>query len=658
MTTPTSNPIPSTAPQDLLFNTEALDEAINSAAATWQDRLGGTNYTVKGAINSLAAFNNRGTWTALTLFNPRDIALNAGTWYVCLLPHTSAASFATDLAAGRWTVQQGVTSAMLALANASTTIGHTAGIPGAVARTVAIKLNALPNGPTDTGAVGDRTTDDLAAVNLAITGVGLGELYLSNRDFRVSAAPTNPRGVQFIGPGRLLLPETNGFRQLNTYADAGQLVTGLEYLYRVFARVNLGATDPLSAVNVFVYGDSTVEGFVAPPASMDGRFLVQNLLPRLFAEQGVANVTVTNRGVSGTNWSNLNAIPDLSTSTDLLIIKYGINEGALGGTVASRIDFLATNMRAKLTAIRAAANGGLGQCAILLMGPNSVNDTGHGRNEEWFEQVRNVYLQAARDFNCAYFDTYGYLKDSRVSANLWMDNPTPASTGDPLFTLNSSVHPLGLMNAWIWGGMVKRCFPREHLAIWGTNSFTSTPSDHYNPPTSKTPNQYPFGMTWELALAADGWPVDGILVTYRQPDTYSKQFLYPLSSPSAGRTFERWAATGTTWATFWAGQAVVLPGSNSWVSFGSGFATATAVRDAQGIVTVDGRIRSGTTTAGTTMVTLPAGYRPEADHMFLVASSTTTPVRVRVTTAGAIQCDSAGDATATSLSGITFRAAW
>jgi hypothetical protein len=66
---------------------------------------------------------------------------------------------------------------------------------------------------------------------------------------------------------------------------------------------------------------------------------------------------------------------------------------------------------------------------------------------------------------------------------------------------------------------------------------------------------------------------------------------------------------------------------------------------------------SGTTTVGTVMATLPTGYRPAADHLFVVASSTSTPVRLRVATTGEVIADTAADATQTGLSGIAFKAA-
>lgn len=48
MPTPTSNPVPSKAPQDLLFNAEKVDEFVNSPAATFVNRAGEVRKTLAG----------------------------------------------------------------------------------------------------------------------------------------------------------------------------------------------------------------------------------------------------------------------------------------------------------------------------------------------------------------------------------------------------------------------------------------------------------------------------------------------------------------------------------------------------------------------------------------------------------------------------------
>lgn len=55
MTTPTANPVPSNNPNDLLFNAEQFDVALNSTAASYTDRLGVVRRTVKGQFDAVDA---------------------------------------------------------------------------------------------------------------------------------------------------------------------------------------------------------------------------------------------------------------------------------------------------------------------------------------------------------------------------------------------------------------------------------------------------------------------------------------------------------------------------------------------------------------------------------------------------------------------------
>ena len=112
MTTPTTNPVPSSAAADLLFNAEKIDEAVSTAALTYTDRLGASRLTLAGATARISAINTRGAWVTATVYAARDVVSNSGTWYIALDAHTSGATFAGDSAA-HWRVYQGVTQSQL-----------------------------------------------------------------------------------------------------------------------------------------------------------------------------------------------------------------------------------------------------------------------------------------------------------------------------------------------------------------------------------------------------------------------------------------------------------------------------------------------------------------------------------------------------------------
>lgn len=125
-TTPTTDPVPSKRPADLIFNAELWDIATNSEQATVVDRNGTTRRTLAGAIESIAATNPRGAWSATPTpgtYALKDLVVVSSVVYICTLPHAPSGSFATDLAAGKWAVHKGVTSEDLALSTAASGVG-------------------------------------------------------------------------------------------------------------------------------------------------------------------------------------------------------------------------------------------------------------------------------------------------------------------------------------------------------------------------------------------------------------------------------------------------------------------------------------------------------------------------------------------------------
>ena len=94
---------------------------------------------------------------------------------------------------------------------------------------------------------------------------------------------------------------------------------------------------------------------------------------------------------------------------------------------------------------------------------------------------------------------------------------------------------------------------------------------------------------------------------------------------------------------------------NSWVNYGSIYQTAGYFKDSEGVVHIRGVIKSGTTTAGTTVFVLPVGYRPSAYEIYPVDGNGTF-VSMLIDTSGNVSWNSTANATATSISA-QFRAA-
>ena len=110
-----------------------------SVELTATDRLGHVKSTLAAAIDSIKSWTDRGAWTALTAYAGKDLVSNGGTWYVCVVAHTSSAAFATDTAS-KWRVYQGITVPELAAPSGASLVGYLPAGTGAVATDVQSKL--------------------------------------------------------------------------------------------------------------------------------------------------------------------------------------------------------------------------------------------------------------------------------------------------------------------------------------------------------------------------------------------------------------------------------------------------------------------------------------------------------------------------------------
>lgn len=198
--------VPSSSPEDLLFNAQKIDEAVNTPALTYTDRFGTARRTLAGATASIALVNPRGAWVTATAYAPRDLVSNSGTWYIALDAHTSGATFAGDVAA-HWRVHQGVLASDLAASGASATIGFIASGVGAVPRTVQAKVREVVSA-FDFGAVADGNlstgagTNNAATMQAAINALGaLGVLFQPSGVFKVSSQLAFPSDFTWRGAG-------------------------------------------------------------------------------------------------------------------------------------------------------------------------------------------------------------------------------------------------------------------------------------------------------------------------------------------------------------------------------------------------------------------------------------------------------------------------
>ena len=470
--------------------------------------------------------------------------------------------------------------------------------------------------------------------------------YLTATDYSLStrfegdinvATFENTKGITFEGNGRIFTPVTGGSWQRNSYSPLRTLHMGHEYIEAPYTYMALGQGSS-GTFQVRIFGDST--------ATDDyGGALPSNVIRRAFQERGIPNFELFNEAVAGTAWDDCNAVASLTSNTALIFLKYGVNDPANGVDLESRLAALYTNMDTVLSGIRADADGDLASLAIILVGPNSTSDTPNNRDEQWYEKVRGIYVAMARKHHCAYFDTYGQFLDSRPAANIYMDDP---------YADGRAIHPTNQFNARIWGKIMDEFFSRGQIALYATNLFTNEGDISGTVTAATLPSVYNFGTFINRATTGDGWPQDGFVITTKNPDGGVMQEVWNFGSTT--RVTKRTANTGSDTWNNWSGVGVALTLSNSWVVQGAPWQSPIATKTADGTVVVEGLVNSGTTTAGTVIATLPAGYRPTADSLFVVAANGGF-VTLSVEAGGSIKAFTAADGTFTSLSGICFSAA-
>lgn len=519
-------------------------------------------------------------------------------------------------------------------------------LSNAISRILDDKLTELPS-VADFGSIADGSTDNTSSIQKAIDSQG----YLGNGSLHVNTGRhlvtslLNKFGVRFTGQGVIGVPDglstigTQEVRQLNSYADEHKYAFGMEYAY---AYLHASRVDPATQANLLkcvLAGDSTIHGGNGEPNTYKPEILLSNMFRRI----GLPNISIFNRAVPSTSWGDMNIIGDIGASTRLLLIKYGVNDAF--GPKDQRHNNMVNAMRAKLQEIRSQPYGGLEWLTIVLVGPNSTNDSPNMRNEEWYESIRGIYASVAREFKCVYFDTYAFLRDSRVLAGLSMDNP---------FNDGRAIHPLSEMNMQIYGRLFDEMLSDNTLLTASLLSRTNMPIHVEAITPALLPDDPAFSPhhTLHYGVTANGWDYAGIVETERQADGLMHQTLYNQGNSRIQHRSKPIASN--TWNKF-TGKSYPLSLGNGWVNYGGSYNPATATLTADGLVVLSGTIKSGLVGAGNAMFTLPSGMSPKGYSRHHVVTGNLAAVGVvEFQTNGQCFVVAGLDNTLVSLEGITL----
>jgi hypothetical protein len=470
----------------------------------------------------------------------------------------------------------------------------------------------------------NQFSDSSSDINLAISVAGICNGAKINLNGLELYTPTisNPNGVELYN-GACVVDNTTGVLQKNSYADKERHF-GYEYLFRINRSIEeFRAQQP----NWFVYGDSTVEGGYGEYRKPS------EILNELMSVKGIPNVSVTNRGVSGTRIGDLDAIGDLGAGTSAIFIKYGINDADLP------LDTFRDTLDLKLSAIRAAAYGSMSELSIVLVGPNTTNEPTTGKTSLWYEKLRGIYEWAARKHQCFYFDTYSVLQDAQNAATVWLDNQNGDGRG---------VHPINNANYWIWGRLLDEILPDSSIYNYATNVTRNTLGAYDVANVHTVPASYPYGKIVQQALAANGFPFDGLLITDKGADgiVYQKLVTIEQRPLSVSRNGNSGASFGS-----WTGHRGGIELQNNWRNK-TGYLPASFCMSEGGMVTLSGTIENGTTGGGIVIGNIPFGFRPVSGLVFPVAIQGGV-ANVFIGTDGNIT-EFGASASATSLDGISF----
>lgn len=522
-------------------------------------------------------------------------------------------------------------------------------IDGSVQVTLHDKMKEMKSS-IDVGSVGGDTADKLVNLNKAISSFGYsgnGELYLDDGRHIISSALTNPAGVEFNGQGVIGIPDGNSvvatpeIWQQNSYADKHKYCFGNEYMYAYYHATRTDNATPGGLLKCVLAGDSTMHGGNGEPID----YRPDVLLSEMFRLNGVPNIGVFNRAIPSTSWGDMDIISDLGATTRLLMIKYGVNDAF--GPKDQRHQNMVNAMRAKLQEVRSQPFGGIEWLSIILVGPNSTNDSPNMRNEEWYESIRGIYASIAREFKCVYFDTYAYLRDSRIAAGLWMDNP---------FNDGRAIHPLSEMNLWIYGRLFTEILSPSMIDKISLNSKVNLPLHVESIGINDLPlaSVFKWNNSWHQANNANGFDFSGHAITTRQADGFINQ---TIMNQANSRIQHRSKPIATnTWNKF-TGKPYPLGLGNGWVDYGSNFNSAAATITLDGTIVLSGAIKSGTVAPGDAMFSLPAGVTPKGISRHIVMTGTASFAYIEIRQNGQCVVVSGVNNAFVSLEGITLQLA-
>lgn len=567
-------------------------------------------YTTRAGAQGISSNISTGVWEVLTLGNADKPIYNK----LYSFQTGNTMNYANDAlfnsADGIYYIWQGVLPKVVP---AGSTPGSTGGIGAGKWQPVGAR--AVPETSERAGAVSNSTQG-------AINASQPWQTVLTLTQDETVAALTNTNGVE-IDSRRGRVFNTAGV-QLTTYAEPrSRFVIGQEYLWAIHKRLINSSINPGGTGTIVWSGDSTTNGVNA------GAWDPASIANELRFTYGIPSVTNRNEGHNAktmVDWGYFYVNQDIANypGMDCYVVRWGINDGG----VTSYDDFVKA-LRDGLTTLRTWKS--VQNLSVILMMPNITSDTTTGKDEKWYEQISGALRKAARDFQCMFFDTYAMWRDGRgYAVGAWLDNPYADGRG---------IHPDYIFNAQIIGEVCHYLYKPCESVNGKANKFVNSPSSIQQITMAYPPNSFPYGIgIYRTDDAAGAWPINGEVVVRVSIDGICTQYLTGYSTEGQKVTYTRYARrVDAAWSEFRGQQFDVTTGmmSNGWTLAAA--RSNTYQKSSEGVVTINLTVVPGTVTVGTTIVTLPVGYRPKNPLSYLPAGANNGYASIDILANGQLQ---------------------